>query len=80
VNTLSPFYADLEHWHHDTFLVHWNQPDPSDYQPAKLVTFRLSSENKPYGMDFYHGSYSYYYRQLGPNQPNRELRLVSATE
>jgi len=37
------FTADLEHWHYDTFLLHWRDP----YIPDGLATFVLNSRGKP---------------------------------
>jgi hypothetical protein len=76
LNSHKPFEAALEHWHDDTFLAHWNEKD-TDIWPARLVTFTLTADNQPWRMDFYHGGGFYYYREPGPNQPTRELILVS---
>jgi CubicO group peptidase (beta-lactamase class C family) len=42
------FTGDLEHWHYDTFRIHWRDPMVS----AGLVTFPLTAQGKPFEMKF----------------------------
>jgi CubicO group peptidase (beta-lactamase class C family) len=43
------FTADLEHWHHDTFRLHWR--DPMGF-PKGFVTFSLDAKGHITGFDF----------------------------
>jgi CubicO group peptidase (beta-lactamase class C family) len=42
------FTGDLEHWHYDTFRIHWRDPMIT----AGLVTFPLTAQGKPFEMKF----------------------------
>jgi CubicO group peptidase (beta-lactamase class C family) len=42
------FTGDLEHWHYDTFRIHWRDPMVT----AGLVTFPLTAQGKPFEMKF----------------------------
>jgi CubicO group peptidase (beta-lactamase class C family) len=44
-----PYYARLEHWHHDVFRPHWNDPLP-DYAPASFISFHTGIEGIPLGL------------------------------
>ncbi len=43
------FTADLEHWHHDTFRLHWR--DPMGF-PKGFLTFALDAKGHIKGFDF----------------------------
>lgn len=79
-NQYSPFYATLEHWQDDTFFAHWNIAEPAQYQPARLVSFNLTPENTPRGMDFFYGNNSHEYLVNRPGEPSRQLRFIPDPE
>ena len=42
------FTGDLEHWHYETFRIHWRDPMVT----TGLVTFPLTAQGKPFEMKF----------------------------
>jgi CubicO group peptidase (beta-lactamase class C family) len=42
------FTGDLEHWHYDTFRIHWRDPMVT----TGFVTFPLTAQGKPFEMKF----------------------------
>jgi CubicO group peptidase (beta-lactamase class C family) len=42
------FTGDLEHWHYETFRIHWRDPAVT----TGLVTFPLTAQGKPFEMKF----------------------------